>query len=108
MRLIHHLATKSNDLPLSSPDYSTLHEIRAGHVTHTGWAIAAQYDGDAKNKMKHKYELVFSPEEAFGFLKELLEMLPRFEEAGLPTHEITADSLEKFYAWSDKGEEGDT
>ena len=84
MELIHHLATKANVIPLGEPEFSTRHREAGGQVTHRGWSITAPYAGDVERNKKHRYELLFTPEEAQEFAHWLLAMLPNLQGPGLP------------------------
>jgi hypothetical protein len=79
MMLRQFLATKANDIPLGPPTFSTEHQRRGETIIHVGWKITASYTGEDAKKAKHRYELVFSPEEARLFRERLDMALQRFE-----------------------------
>lgn len=80
MILRQHLATKSNDIPLSNISVATEHQEHGGTITHTGFKLKAHNGGSDPKKQNHKYELLFSVDEAYYLRDELLALLSRFED----------------------------
>jgi hypothetical protein len=83
MFLRHHLAKGFNTIPLKNLRYLTEHQKRGEELTHVGWKIQGDYAGENVRAQKHKYEIVFTPEEALDFKARLDEMLPRFDTSNL-------------------------
>lgn len=84
MYIVHHLATKTNTVPVSTPDFSTLHTHSTSEgMHHKGWVLGMSYAGDNERMSKQRWEFVFTPEEAEQFCEALIKMLPRFKTASL-------------------------
>lgn len=79
MKIRHHLAKGFNEIPLKGIHYATEHQKRGDEVTHIGWKIQGDYGGANERAQKHKYEIIFTPEEARDFRARLDTMLQRFE-----------------------------
>lgn len=88
MKLLHTLATKTNEIQLGTPDFATLHRRRGTEITHAGFLIEAQYAGPNEKQAKHKYGLVFDVDEARAFYDALGQLLSRFDGPDLPEHHL--------------------
>lgn len=92
MKLLHALATKTNEIPLGPAKFSTVHEKPAsGAVVHAGFQITAGYAGDNVKSAKHAYSLRFNVEEARAIHEGLALALKRFEVEGMPEHTLVTD-----------------
>lgn len=85
MKLLHHLATKANEILLGKATFATKHTKNgAGEITHLGFVITAPYAGPDKKKEKQKYELLFNLEEFEEIRAAMNKMAKRFDKDVLP------------------------
>lgn len=83
MFIRHFLAKGFNTIPLKNLRYLTEHQKKGEVITHVGWKIQGDYGGEVLRAQKHKYEVVFTPEEARDFKTRLEEMLQRFDDTNV-------------------------
>lgn len=83
MFIRHYLAKGHNTIPLKNLRYATEHQKKGEVVTHVGWKIQGDYGGEVVRAQKHRYEVVFTPEEARDFKNRLEEMLQRFDDTNV-------------------------
>ncbi len=79
MIIRHYLTTGMNVIPLKNVTYKTEHIQKGDDIRHIGWKIAGDYAGDKVKQAKHRFEIVFTPEEAREHVAKLELMLKRFE-----------------------------
>ena len=94
MILRQHLATKSNDIPLSNLSVATEHREHGGTITHVGWKLKATYGGPDPKKKNQGYDLLFSPDEAYWMRDQLNALLSRFENDGFVREALAARNTE--------------
>jgi hypothetical protein len=81
MFIRHFLAKGFNTIPLKNLVYATEHQKKGDYINHVGWKIQGDYGGENVRAQKHRYEVVFSPDEAREFYEKLGQMLERFDSA---------------------------
>jgi hypothetical protein len=80
MIIRHHLATKRNDVALKNVTFHTEHQQKGKEITHVGWKMVGEYDGPDPRQQKHRYEILFTEEEARQHLARLQTMLVNFDK----------------------------
>jgi hypothetical protein len=93
MKLLHSLATKTNEIPLGTAKFASVHEKLAdGTVRHVGWQLSAGYAGDNVKNAKHAYALrIESIAELDAVLESILAVRERLRQEGLPEHSLVTD-----------------
>lgn len=95
MKIRHHLAKGFNEIPLKNIAYATEHQKKGDAVAHVGWKIQGEYGGENERAKKHRYEVIFTPEEAIDFRDKLDKMLERFTATNLTFEESDAPEVEE-------------